>query len=226
VRVWSRLQWLLGRLSLEPLRKSLTQDESPDSMAGVDSNSTHKVVVGLGNPGAKYEGTRHNVGFEVLNRLRDLVGSPSLRTKHEGQLTTATFEQQQLTLVWPLTYMNLSGRCVKPIVDFYKINCQQNLLIVCDDISLPVGKLRMRARGSAGGQKGLSDILKVHGTQDIPRLRVGVGSPPPQWDAADFVLGRFSKDERPAMDVAVREAAEAVLLWYRSGIDVSMNKIN
>ena len=188
--------------------------------------SSHKVVVGLGNPGAKYDGTRHNVGFEVLSRLHRNIGAPGMRAKYDGQLATAQWEQQQLTLVWPLTFMNLSGRCVRPVIDFYKIDFQRDLLVVCDDISLPVGKLRMRARGSAGGQKGLNDILKVLGTQDVPRLRVGVGAPPPRWDAADYVLGRFAPDERPAMDVAVAEASDAVLLWCSSGIDACMNQVN
>lgn len=190
------------------------------------SASVHKVVVGLGNPGSKYDGTRHNVGFEVLERLHKTAGSPSLKAKFEGQFATFQLEKQQLTLLWPLTFMNLSGRCVKAVVDFYKIDFEHNLLVVCDDLSLPVGKLRARARGSAGGQKGLNDILRVHGTQEIGRLRVGIGTPPPQWDAADYVLGRFAKDEREQMDIAVATAADAVLAWYNLGIDACMNKFN
>jgi peptidyl-tRNA hydrolase, PTH1 family len=176
-----------------------------------------KMIVGLGNPGAKYEGTRHNIGFEVLVRLQ---------AKFEGQLASATAGSQSLLLLWPLTYMNDSGRCVQATANFFKVNHQRDLLVVCDDLSLPLGKLRMRAHGSAGGQKGLNDILRVFGCQTIARLRIGIDPAPPRWDAADYVLGRFREDERPVMDVAVSKAVEAVVLWAKLGIETCMNQIN
>ncbi len=184
------------------------------------------MVVGLGNPGTKYDGTRHNIGFEVLGKLQSRLGSPTPKAKFEGQFTTATFEGVSLLLVWPLTYMNNSGRCVQALANFYKVNYEQNLLVVCDDLSLPLGKLRMRASGSAGGQKGLSDILRACGTQAIGRLRVGIDAPPPQWDAADYVLGRFSENERAMANEAINQAVDAVLSWATRGIAHCMNKIN
>jgi peptidyl-tRNA hydrolase, PTH1 family len=191
-----------------------------------DQGAELKMVVGLGNPGAKYEGTRHNIGFEVLAKLQSRLGCATPRSKFEGQFTTSNHESANYILVWPLTYMNNSGRCVQAMANFYKVNCEQNLLVVCDDLSLPLGKLRMRASGSAGGQKGLNDILRACGTQAVARLRVGIDPPPPQWDAADYVLGRFREDERKIVDEVVNQAADAVVNWATRGIAFCMNKIN
>ena len=188
--------------------------------------SKTKLVVGLGNPGAKYEGTRHNIGFDVLNHLAKTRGASALRAKFEGQITTLQLDAANLVVVWPLTYMNDSGRCVKAVTNFYKVDVQQDLLIVCDDLSLPTGKLRLRAKGSAGGQKGLNDILRVLGTQDIARLRIGIDSPPPQWDTVDYVLGRFSKEEKPTIDEAVASAADAIVQWCDHDIAYCMNRFN
>ncbi|MEO8270033.1 MAG: aminoacyl-tRNA hydrolase, partial [Aureliella sp.] len=141
-----------------------------------------KMAVGLGNPGPKYAGTRHNVGFNVLDQLSRSLSAATVRAKFEGQLTTVTIADTTLLLVWPLTYMNESGRCVKAVAQFYKIDPLCDLLVICDDLSLPLGKLRMRSKGSAGGQKGLNHILQVFGTQEIPRLRIGIDSAPPQWE--------------------------------------------
>ncbi|MEZ6136968.1 MAG: aminoacyl-tRNA hydrolase [Pirellulaceae bacterium] len=185
-----------------------------------------KIVVGLGNPGDKYVGTRHNVGFDVLNHLAQQQVAGPLRAKFEGQLTSIKRGDTTLILVWPLTYMNNSGRCTKAVANFYKVNVEQDLLVVCDDLSLPVGKLRMRAQGSAGGQKGLNDILKVLGTQAIARLRIGIDAPPPQWETADYVLGKFRKDEAPTVELAVATAADAVLDWCVHDINYCMNRIN
>lgn len=185
-----------------------------------------KMVVGLGNPGAKYDGTRHNIGFEVLGRLQKEMTCGVPRAKFEGQHATATLGNQTVLLVWPLTYMNDSGRCVLATANFYKVNPQRDLLVVCDDLSLPLGKLRMRAAGSAGGQKGLNDILRVFGCQTIARLRIGIDPAPPRWDVADYVLGRFREEERPVMDSAVTRAVEAIKLWAQQGIETCMNHIN
>lgn len=191
-----------------------------------DQGSGLKMVVGLGNPGAKYNGTRHNIGFEVLAKLQDRLGAASPRAKFEGQFTTAATDGVSLLLVWPLTYMNNSGRCVQAMASFYKVNHEQDVLVVCDDLSLPLGKLRFRASGSAGGQKGLNDILRAFGGQTVARLRIGIDPAPPQWDAADYVLGRFREDERATVDKAVADAAEAVLSWATRGIAFCMNKFN
>lgn len=184
------------------------------------------MVVGLGNPGAKYNGTRHNIGFEVLANLRTKLGASTPRAKYEGQFSTAAVDGVSLLLVWPLTFMNDSGRCVQPMASFYKVNYEQDLLVVCDDLSLPLGKLRFRASGSAGGQKGLHDILRMFGGQTVARLRIGIDPAPPQWDAADYVLGRFREEERPVVDKAVADATEAVLSWATRGIAFCMNKFN
>ena len=186
----------------------------------------YKLVVGLGNPGAKYDGTRHNVGFDVLNYLAKKLGAPAPRSKHEGQLSTVDIGSTKLMLLWPLTFMNLSGRCVKPIVNFYKIDIHSNLLVTCDDLSLPLGKLRIRTKGSAGGQKGLADILQSLGSQEIPRLRIGIDPTPPQWETADYVLSRFRKEEKEMVDIAVATAADAIVDWCDHDIAHSMNRFN
>ena len=191
-----------------------------------NDGSKTKIVVGLGNPGAKYEGTRHNVGFDVLNHLCRIRGAPAPRAKFEGQIASIVVDAINLIVVWPLTYMNVSGRCVKAVTSFYKIDAQQDLLVVCDDLSLPTGKLRMRAKGSAGGQKGLNDILRVMGSQEIARLRIGIDATPPHWETADYVLGRFSKDEKPLIDDAVAKASTAIVDWCTHDVAYCMNRIN
>ena len=184
------------------------------------------MVVGLGNPGAKYDGTRHNIGFDVLAKLQARLNARTPKAKFEGQFTTATANGVSLMLVWPLTFMNNSGRCVQPLASFYKVNHEQDVLVVCDDLSLPLGKLRFRASGSAGGQKGLNDILRAFGGQSVPRLRIGIDPVPERWDAADYVLGRFREDERATAEQAVADATEAVLSWAKQGIAFCMNKFN
>ncbi len=191
-----------------------------------DATAGLKMVVGLGNPGAKYVGTRHNIGFEVLEKLRGQLGGDFPRAKFEGQYCKVTYRDTNIFLVWPLTYMNSSGRCVAAMANFFSIAVQQDLLVVCDDFSLGLGKLRMRQKGSSGGQKGLDDILRSLGTQAIARLRIGIEPPPPQWEVADYVLSRFREDQRPVAEQSVKQAADAVLMWCEHGIDYSMNQIN
>lgn len=184
-----------------------------------------KMVVGLGNPERKYNGTRHNVGFEVIGELasRYDVGRP--KTKFNGEFAETIIHNEKTVLVSPLTYMNLSGQCVRAAVDFYKLELD-DLLIVCDDLSLDVARIRIRKSGSAGGQKGLLDINQRLGTQAVPRMRVGIGKPPPEWDVSNFVLGKFNEEDRVAMDKGVRLAADAVEVWIQSGLQMAMNKFN
>lgn len=191
-----------------------------------DAAAGLKMVVGLGNPGQKYVGTRHNIGFEVLDRLREQLSGDLPRAKFEGQYSKVSYRDSSLLLVWPLTYMNASGRCVAAMAKFFGIDVTQDLLIVCDDFSLGLGKLRMRQKGSSGGQKGLDDILRCLGTQSVARLRIGIEPPPPQWDVADYVLSRFLNDQRPIADLSVKEAVSAVLMWSDHGINFCMNRIN
>ena len=184
-----------------------------------------KLVVGLGNPGSKYVGTRHNIGFDVVDYLAAAPGVGRWRSRFEAQLTEAVEGTEQVLLLKPETFMNLSGRAVRAAADFYKL-APADLLVVCDDIALPLGKLRVRARGSDGGQKGLRSIQEHLGTDEYPRLRIGVGAPGEHLDASDHVLSRFKPGERKAVEEVVAQAAQAVLLWVRQGIDVCMNRVN
>lgn len=184
-----------------------------------------KLVVGLGNPGRKYQGTRHNVGFLVLETLAARHAVGNRKTAFQAEVLEASLKGEKLLLVWPHTFMNLSGTSVLAARDFYKL-AEADVLVVCDDLNLPLGKLRLRAGGSSGGQKGLENIVQRLGTQNIARLRVGIGSPPPGWDAADYVLGRFTAAEQAEIDMAVARAADAAEMWAGEGISASMNRFN
>lgn len=184
-----------------------------------------KLVVGLGNPGRKYQGTRHNIGFDVLDQIARQQGVSPGSSRFDGQTAEANLGGERVLLLWPSTYMNLSGTSLGKARDFYKIP-NENILVVCDDINLPLAKLRFRARGSAGGQKGLADILRRLGTEEVNRLRVGVGLVPEGWDAADYVLGRFSRGEGPQIEQTVTLAAQAVADWVTQGIEYCMNQYN
>jgi PTH1 family peptidyl-tRNA hydrolase len=185
-----------------------------------------KLIVGLGNPGEQYRGTRHNVGFEVVGLLaKDFAAGGVPRARFQGEVLEATIRGHKSLLLTPLTYMNLSGDSVLAARDFYKIE-HQDILIVCDDFNLPLAKLRMRASGTAGGQKGLEDIIRRLGTNEIPRLRIGIGQPPPGRDVAGYVLSRFTKDEQAEMQAATQRAAQAVADWVEHGIGYCMNTYN
>jgi peptidyl-tRNA hydrolase, PTH1 family len=184
-----------------------------------------KLVVGLGNPGPKYEGTRHNIGYAVVDYLAAAPGVGKWRSRFQSSVAEAVEGSEPVLLMKPETFMNLSGRAVREAADFYKLG-PTDLLVVCDDIALPVGKLRARARGSHGGQKGLLSVQESLGTQEYSRLRIGVGSPGEHWDAADYVLSRFKSAERKVVEDAIAQAAQAVLVWVREGIDACMNRFN
>ncbi|MCS7014898.1 MAG: aminoacyl-tRNA hydrolase [Gemmatales bacterium] len=185
-----------------------------------------KLIVGLGNPDAEYQGTRHNVGFEVVDCLaQNWASGQSWQCNFSSQILPILLNSQKLLLIKPQTYMNRSGLAVAALVGFYQVPLC-DLLVVCDDLNLALGQLRLRARGSHGGHKGLLDIQQRLGTTEYPRLRIGIGHPPLGQDAADYVLGRFRPEERPLMDQAVRRAADAVVVWVREGIDAAMNRFN
>ena len=184
-----------------------------------------KAVVGLGNPGPKYSRTRHNVGFAVLNELARRHGGTVPKLAFEAEVVEIAVAEETVLLVAPQTYMNHSGRSVGKLVDYYRLPLE-NLLVVCDDINLPTGRLRFRRSGSAGGQKGLDDIIRRLGTREFARLRIGIGSPPERMDAADYVLGRFRNDEQELIDRAVQAAADGVETWIREGIEAAMNRYN
>jgi PTH1 family peptidyl-tRNA hydrolase len=182
-----------------------------------------KVVVGLGNPGKRYDGTRHNVGFAVLDSLALSPQAGRFQSRFQAQVCELIEETGKILLVKPETFMNLSGRCVREVVDFYQLQLA-DLLVVCDDINLPLGRLRVRAKGTHGGHNGLRDIQNHLGTTEYARLRLGVDAP--RDDAVDHVLGRFSAAERNVMDDAGLLAAQAVLVWASQGVEACMNQYN
>ncbi|MEX2140845.1 MAG: aminoacyl-tRNA hydrolase [Pirellulales bacterium] len=184
-----------------------------------------KIVIGLGNPGRKYAGTRHNVGFVVVEELARRFAAAAAKANFQAAVAEASIAGEKVLLVCPQTFMNLSGTTAVQVRDFYKLS-DADLLVVCDDFALPLGRLRIRPQGSGGGQKGLADIIRRLGADNVPRLRIGVGPLPTGWDGADFVLGRFAKSELPEMELAIVRAADAVELWTREGIAAAMNKYN
>lgn len=183
------------------------------------------LIVGLGNPGARYANTRHNVGWKVAERLADRHGLKFDKTEHHAQTASGTILGKRVLLAKPMTFMNLSGDAVQPLVSFYKIPFD-HLIIVADDIDLPLGTLRLRKAGSSGGQNGLKHILQRLGTQEIARARFGVGRPPGRKEAAGHVLAPFKGDEEIlALEVADR-AVQAVETWLTDGIDMAMTRFN
>lgn len=184
-----------------------------------------KLIVGLGNPGRKYEGTRHNIGFEVLNELARRHSTCQTKVKFHGEVCDAQVGGGNALLLQPQTFMNLSGGSVLAARDFYKID-NEDILIICDDLNLDLARLRFRPKGSAGGQNGLADILRRLGSQEIPRLRIGVGKPPPEWDVADYVLSKFRTEEMDDLKSVVGRAADSVAIWAREGMAECMNRYN
>ena len=183
-----------------------------------------KLVVGLGNPGTKYQGTRHNIGFELVDRLAKGGSGSTFSRKFEGYCAEIEIDYRRVMLLKPETFMNLSGRSVGQAVRFLKLPLT-DVLAVCDDLSLPLGKLRLRPGGTDGGQKGLRDMINHLGSDQFPRLRIGIGDRE-QADAADFVLSRFRSSERPVIDDALILASQAVAVWVTQGIDTAMNRFN
>src|SRR5438105_4346482 len=183
-----------------------------------------KVVVGLGNPGSRYAATRHNVGFAVLDLLAQGPRAGRGQNRFQAQVCELTEDTTKVLLVKPETFMNLSGRCVRQVVDFYQLPLE-DLLIVCDDVNLPTGKLRFRARGTHGGHNGLRDIQAHLGTNEYARLRIGVGAAE-ESELIGHVLGRFRPTEKAVIKEAVEIAVQAVMLWAERGIEVCMNQYN
>ena len=184
------------------------------------------LVAGLGNPGDQYEHTRHNAGFQVIDALAQRGGFSVRRLKFHALTQTALIGGQGVLVMKPLTYMNLSGQAVGEAARFYKLPPHQ-VLIISDDVDLPLGKLRIRKEGSAGGHNGLKSVIQHLGTDQFPRLKVGVGRKPhPDYDMADWVLGQFQGADRAAMDQAADQAAQAVECLLAQGIDRAMNRFN
>lgn len=184
-----------------------------------------KIIVGLGNPTREYEGTRHNIGFSVIYSISDEYNIRVDTKKHKALIGKGMIEGEKVILAMPMTYMNLSGESVREIMDYYKCT-PEDIIVVYDDISLDVGKLRIRAKGSAGGHNGIKNIIQHLGTDVFPRVKVGVGEKPKGMDLADYVLGHFSKDEQPLIRESVERAKDAVSCMLSEGIASAMNKYN
>ncbi|MCS7047544.1 MAG: aminoacyl-tRNA hydrolase [Gemmataceae bacterium] len=184
-----------------------------------------KLVVGLGNPGKRYDGTRHNVGFAVVDALAAGPGVSPFQRRFESQIAEFHDDGQKVLLQKPETFMNLCGRAVRQAVDYYQLPLSE-LLVVCDDLNLPLGKLRFRAKGSHGGHNGLRDIQNHLGTTAYARLRIGIDAPPEPDGAVDYVLGRFRPSEQPVIAEAIAVAVQGVMLWIRAGIGPCMNQYN
>lgn len=184
-----------------------------------------KLVVGLGNPGPRYDKTRHNIGFEVLSAFADRHFFPPAKSSFDGLVTDHSVNGEKVVLLAPQTYMNASGKSIRQCVDFYKIE-HDDVMVVVDDMNLDVGRMRIRGSGSAGGQKGLADAIRHLGTDRISRLRVGVGRPPGRMAASDYVLQRFSDADRQLVDVCIQEAADGLEHWVKDGIEKAMNLLN
>lgn len=183
------------------------------------------IIVGLGNPGDKYEKTRHNVGFNVIDLLAKEYSIDVSKIKHKALIGEGRVGTEKVILVKPMTYMNLSGESVADICNYYNIDLE-NLIVIYDDIDLDVGKIRIRKKGSGGTHNGMRSILKCLGTNEFPRVRVGVSKPRPGQDLADFVLSRFRKEESSDIQDGLEKAAKSVDCIIRENIDLSMNKYN
>lgn len=184
------------------------------------------IIAGLGNPTSQYEGTRHNVGFEVIDVLADKYNISVDTRKNRALIGKGIIQGQKVILAKPQTYMNLSGDSIRDLAAYYKIDEENELLVIYDDVSLDVGQLRIRKKGSAGGHNGIKSIITQLGTDVFPRIKVGVGEKPKHYDLADYVLGHFSKEEREKMEEGYRKAAQASEMILSGKIDTAMNEFN
>ena len=184
------------------------------------------IIAGLGNPTREYEGTRHNVGFDVIDRLAVRYNIDVDVKKHRALIGKGMIAGQKVILAKPQTYMNLSGESIRSILDYYKVDPETELIVIYDDISLDVGKLRIRAKGSAGGHNGIKNIIAHVGGSVFPRIKVGVGEKPPKYDLADYVLGHFSKAEQELMEEGYKDAVKAVEMIVSGDISGAMNEYN
>ena len=184
------------------------------------------IIAGLGNPDKKYENTRHNIGFDFIDALGAKYNIPVKEKKHKALVGTGYIEGVKVLLVKPQTYMNLSGESLREVMDFYKIDPEEEMLVVFDDISLAPGNIRIRKKGSAGGHNGIKSIIAHTGTQNFTRIKIGVGEKPAGWDLADYVLGHFPEGDRKLVDEAVSDAVTAAVYIMQQDTDRAMNEFN
>lgn len=182
-----------------------------------------KIVLGLGNPGRRYQNTRHNAGFRVVEKVAEMVSVKTWRARLHGLISEADIGGERVVLVKPLTYVNRSGRCAQAVCQDYAV-LPQGLLVVVDDMALPVGKIRIRRKGSSGNHGGLNSIIECLNTSDFPRLRIGIGKT--EGDAAEYVLGQFTREEEKILQELFERATRAVISWVQEGIEASMNEYN
>lgn len=184
------------------------------------------IIAGLGNPGGKYEHTRHNAGFDTIDILAKEHGIKMSKSLFKAMIGKGMINGQKVILVKPLTFMNLSGTALRPLTKFYKTNLQENLIVIYDDSDLDVGKIRVRAKGSAGSHNGMKNIVTELSTTEFPRVRVGIGKRPEKMDMVDFVLSRFTEEEKPLVKESMEKAALAVCTIIEEGCQSAMNKYN
>ena len=184
------------------------------------------IIAGLGNPTSQYARTRHNVGFDAVDVLAERYGISVDTKKYKALYGKGVIEGQKVILAKPQTYMNASGESVRELIDYFKIDETEELIVMYDDISLEPGQIRLRGKGSAGGHNGIKSIIAHLGGQEFKRVKIGVGEKPAGWDLADHVLGRFSKEEREAVDEALKRAKDAVVMMMTQGMDAAMNEYN
>ena len=184
------------------------------------------LIVGLGNPGKQYEHTRHNIGFDVMDALAEKYNISISEKKHKALCGKGVINGVKVVLAKPQTYMNLSGESVAELVNYYKMDPEEEMIVIYDDISLAPGNLRIRKKGSAGGHNGIKNIIAHLGTQEFPRVRIGVGEKPARMDLADYVLGHFPKEEAETMTTAFKDGAAAVVDMMTEGVEAAMNHFN
>ncbi len=184
------------------------------------------VIAGLGNPEKKYFGTRHNVGFDVIDVLSDEYNIGLTETKFKAAYGKGRIGNERVVLVKPLTYMNLSGEALAPLCNYFKVDSKKDLIVISDDVELDVGMLRVRPKGSAGGHNGLKNIIALLGHDEFSRVRVGVGKKPKEWDMVDWVLGHFQDEDAKTIEEAKKRAAEAAVWIIENGTESAMNKFN
>ncbi|MED4533446.1 aminoacyl-tRNA hydrolase [Metabacillus fastidiosus] len=184
-----------------------------------------KLIIGLGNPGKQYESTRHNVGFMAIDQLSDRLNIPLDRTKFNGLYGIGHISGEKVILLKPLTYMNLSGECIHPLMEYYEVD-DDEIVVIYDDLDIPTGKIRLRTKGSAGGHNGIKSMIHHLGTQQFNRVRVGIDRPSNGMTITDYVLGRFTEEEQADIQSAIKQSAEACEKWLTTDFNQVMNEFN